>query len=668
MGKPFKIPKKKQGDNKESPDVGHQEDNASPSAGTSMVQAMTRPLRGGEASSAKRCSPPLEGQVGERGRSLNRSPRFQRTPAPSRKRQPPTVKINDDEEGPRRAYKSSFQETSKKLKKEVPKSDFRKEPVHLEGTGQKGLLGLIKSSEQDPNVKTWAATGSRPRAQRVESTSDLARLRREAKAEQEKLTKIGPEGELVIYTDGGCWRNGASDARAAIGVYFGRGSRLNVSETVRLRHRQTNNSAELLAAEKAVRVAVTKTTYRRICLVTDSNLLVRGWKSLPFWQKNGWRTVAGKPVRNRREFKLLQRIVAMTPGCTLRIVYVKGHSDSEGNNAADALAAAAIHRFVKELNESAWAADPGCRPIRYNKSMYGEPPYVPNHHQMWSDTQERNRQLAEIDLARHETLHRMRKNPALASKAAQLSQAMSSRSKQVDLRQKLEEKESSPDLRAKIDAKAKPNDLRNKLVIRRKTPLIDHPSEDGQHEHGKASVSMEISFKTMALDSGREVKPLDTVTTPKVQVKPEPKVERKANGKKTQKQFENERAGLERDLCLTAELPENDLRKDLIITQLTIEEQRANRRREKNKRRNDNKRIKTFFNHLNCDINAKTVPVDPSAPIEWPEEIGLPSPEEYQKMMRAEEEKAKLELLHGDPEIEIRTDSPESINLVMETD
>lgn len=50
---------------------------------------------------------------------------------------------------------------------------------------------------------------------------------------------------LIVYTDGSCINNGTKDARAGIGVYFGKDDDRNVSRAIN--GKQTNNTAEIKA-------------------------------------------------------------------------------------------------------------------------------------------------------------------------------------------------------------------------------------------------------------------------------------------------------------------------------------------------------------------------------------------------------------------------------------
>lgn len=108
-----------------------------------------------------------------------------------------------------------------------------------------------------------------------------------------------------VYTDGACFNNGRDGARAGIGVYWGPGHPSNVSE--RLPGRQTNNRAEIKAAETAIGQA-RDMGYNEVNVHTDSKFLtdsVNNW--MPGWKRNDWKTSTGSDVVNRRDFESLER-------------------------------------------------------------------------------------------------------------------------------------------------------------------------------------------------------------------------------------------------------------------------------------------------------------------------------------------------------------------------
>ncbi len=99
----------------------------------------------------------------------------------------------------------------------------------------------------------------------------------------------------------------------------------------------TNNRMELTAIAAALDAlggpltVVSDSTYARDCLTR----WVQGWR------KRGWKTAAGKPVKNRDIIEPLATLVAERE---VTFEWVKGHSGDPGNEAADRLAHAAATR------------------------------------------------------------------------------------------------------------------------------------------------------------------------------------------------------------------------------------------------------------------------------------------------------------------------------------
>lgn len=187
-------------------------------------------------------------------------------------------------------------------------------------------------------------------------------------------TNTSADEELEIYTDGACYLNGSDDAVASIGVWFGANHDLNLSKILPLEHHQSNNTAEIYAAIEAVRQA-RLIGAKRICIRSDSELLVKAWNKLvPFWQINKWKTAAGKPVRHKRYYLMLIEEVAQTPGAKLRMKHVLGHSDSFGNIGADALASMAIQKYVDKKNAEQSLFNSKAPKLEYHKSIFGGNP------------------------------------------------------------------------------------------------------------------------------------------------------------------------------------------------------------------------------------------------------------------------------------------------------
>ena len=101
-----------------------------------------------------------------------------------------------------------------------------------------------------------------------------------------------------------------------------------------LRRGTTNNRMELTAAVRALTALKKPCT---VSLTTDSQYLKRaftdGW--LETWQKNGWKTAAKKPVKNKDLWLELLKL-AQTHELTWR--WTKGHAGHSENEHVDGLA------------------------------------------------------------------------------------------------------------------------------------------------------------------------------------------------------------------------------------------------------------------------------------------------------------------------------------------
>ncbi|XP_067840313.1 ribonuclease H1 isoform X2 [Heptranchias perlo] len=121
---------------------------------------------------------------------------------------------------------------------------------------------------------------------------------------EQKFTYMGDA--VVVYTDGCCSGNGQSRARAGIGVYWGFGHSLNLSE--RLSGRQTNQRAEIVAACRAIEQAK-ELNIEKLVIFTDSMFTINGiTKWIKSWKINGWKPSAGGSVTNKEDFERLEEL------------------------------------------------------------------------------------------------------------------------------------------------------------------------------------------------------------------------------------------------------------------------------------------------------------------------------------------------------------------------
>ena len=142
-----------------------------------------------------------------------------------------------------------------------------------------------------------------------------------------------PLPKVVIATDGACKGNpGIGGWGAIMRAANGTEKTLSGAEA-----HTTNNRMELTGAIAAL-TALTRPA--DIILSTDSVYVRDGiTKWVHGWQRNGWKTADRKPVKNADLWQAL--LVAAAPH-RIDWRWVKGHSGDPDNEAADALAKAAI--------------------------------------------------------------------------------------------------------------------------------------------------------------------------------------------------------------------------------------------------------------------------------------------------------------------------------------
>ena len=138
-----------------------------------------------------------------------------------------------------------------------------------------------------------------------------------------------------IWTDGACSGNPGPGGWGAVLRYGDTEKELSGAEAA-----TTNNRMELMAAIEALN-ALKKPT--QVKLHTDSKYVMDGvTKWIHGWKKNGWKTADKKPVKNDDLWKRLDEANARHD---VTWKWVKGHSDDEMNDRADALARGAIAKL-----------------------------------------------------------------------------------------------------------------------------------------------------------------------------------------------------------------------------------------------------------------------------------------------------------------------------------
>lgn len=147
---------------------------------------------------------------------------------------------------------------------------------------------------------------------------------------------------LRIYTDGACAGNPGPGGWGVMLQYAN-----NTKEIFGYELQTTNNRMEIKAAIEALKVL--KNSYmHNIEIYTDSKYLQDGiTKWIHKWLKNNWRTSSNKLVKNSDLWQ--QLYLELDKHNHVLWYWVKGHSDSAGNDAADKLARLAKEEAIKML-------------------------------------------------------------------------------------------------------------------------------------------------------------------------------------------------------------------------------------------------------------------------------------------------------------------------------
>ena len=141
---------------------------------------------------------------------------------------------------------------------------------------------------------------------------------------------------ITIYTDGACSGNPGVGGWGVVIIEDNKNETfLNGGD-----NDTTNNKMELTAAIQALKAFEKKST---ITLITDSKYVKDGILSwIQNWKKNGWKTAAKKPVKNKELWIELDELIARH---NITWEWVKGHAGNTHNEKADYLA----RRYIEEM-------------------------------------------------------------------------------------------------------------------------------------------------------------------------------------------------------------------------------------------------------------------------------------------------------------------------------
>lgn len=140
--------------------------------------------------------------------------------------------------------------------------------------------------------------------------------------------------KMQIYTDGACSGNPGPGGWGALLRYEGHEKELSGGHP-----ETTNNRMEMQAVIEALQSLKSKCI---IDIYTDSKYVIQGMTEwLEGWKRKGWKTAAGKSVKNVDLWQTLELLVNQHH---ITWHWVKGHSGHDENERVDALAVAAVPR------------------------------------------------------------------------------------------------------------------------------------------------------------------------------------------------------------------------------------------------------------------------------------------------------------------------------------
>ena len=141
---------------------------------------------------------------------------------------------------------------------------------------------------------------------------------------------------ITIYTDGACSGNPGIGGWGAVILEDNKDEvLLNGGDS-----NTTNNKMELTAAIESLKYLKNKD---HITIITDSKYVKEGIESwIQNWKKNGWKTSAKKPVKNKELWIELDELISKH---NITWEWVKGHAGNVHNEKADYLA----RQYIEEI-------------------------------------------------------------------------------------------------------------------------------------------------------------------------------------------------------------------------------------------------------------------------------------------------------------------------------
>lgn len=159
---------------------------------------------------------------------------------------------------------------------------------------------------------------------------------------------------MRVFTDGSCIGNGKKAAKAGFAVWFPENKDWSIAQRVPDGESQTNQRAELMAIQNAVRILDERGVYDEdVVIYTDSDYSIKcltQW--IPGWVARGWKTAEGKDVLHQDVIR--DASARLTKFKSHRFHHVRAHTGggddlSVNNDIVDRMARGTVEEVVREI-------------------------------------------------------------------------------------------------------------------------------------------------------------------------------------------------------------------------------------------------------------------------------------------------------------------------------
>ena len=169
--------------------------------------------------------------------------------------------------------------------------------------------------------------------------------------ENDSKKEITEDNSIYVYTDGACFNNGKSNAKAGLGVYI---PALDIELSEKVTGKQSNNTAELKALKRAYECIQPYLEDNLFIVYSDSEYALKCLQSYGRkLEASGWE-IPGKKIPNLQLVKEIYYMYKGKKNIFLRHIYAhtnKKDIHSIGNDKADELAKKSIGHYGPSKNK-----------------------------------------------------------------------------------------------------------------------------------------------------------------------------------------------------------------------------------------------------------------------------------------------------------------------------